>query len=102
MAKHKKKRRAGGSCKQRPATKSAERVEIRENPMKRQLELLNAMRPCLKQARAARKKRTCDTCKNQPRCDGYFSKKYKELGLKEPENLKKAECQLYQERSGEE
>lgn len=52
MAKHKKKRRPGGRDKQRP--KTAERVEIRKNPMKRQLELLNAMRPCLERARAAR------------------------------------------------
>ena len=55
MAKHKKKRRPGGRHKQRP--KTAERVEIRKNPMKRQLELLNAMCPCLERARAAQERR---------------------------------------------
>lgn len=55
MAKHKKKRRHGCGYKQRP--KTAERVEIRENPVKRQLKLLNAMRPCLERARAAQERR---------------------------------------------
>lgn len=49
MAKHKKKGRPGGRRKQRP--KTAERVEIRKNPIKQQLELINAMRPHAEQVR---------------------------------------------------
>lgn len=49
MAKYKKKRRPGGRHKQRP--KTAERMEIKKNPIKQQLELINALRPHAEQVR---------------------------------------------------
>ena len=44
------------------------------------------------------RKRTCNTCKHQPQCDAFFSRKYSALKTKEPEALKTAACKIYQER----
>lgn len=45
-----------------------------------------------------KRKRTCNTCKYQPQCDTFFSRKYSALKTKEPEALKTAACKMYQER----
>lgn len=44
------------------------------------------------------RKRTCNTCKHQPQCDTFFSRKYSALKMKEPEAMKTAACKMYQER----
>lgn len=44
------------------------------------------------------RKRTCNTCKHQPQCDAFFSRKYSELKTKEPEAMKTAACKMYQGR----
>lgn len=44
------------------------------------------------------RKRTCNTCKHQPQCDTFFSRKYSALKMKEPEAWKTWACKKYQER----
>ena len=56
MAKQKKKRRTGGKRRKRAAV-SVERVPHPVNPMQKQLEALNALRPVFERARAERERR---------------------------------------------
>ena len=48
-----------------------------------------------------KRERTCKTCKHQPRCDAFFERRYRKLGIKEPEAWKTWACKMYQERACE-
>lgn len=44
------------------------------------------------------KRRTCDTCTHQARCNEFFGMRYARLGMKEPESWRNWACKMYREK----
>ncbi len=39
--------------------------------------------------------KTCDTCINRANCDAFFSRRYDQLGIKEPEGFRNMRCKAH-------